>query len=99
MTDDKGAGEAYKQEYGDMEPDHPCVPDVWKNGFTAGRKSAEKDLKELLEMVDEFRSSIWWNGGLKFVKDFEDSLDSWKKARGIDRASDHVEAYDHAGLD
>jgi len=49
-----------------------------------GRKAAEKEFKELLEMVDEFRSSIWWNGGLKFVKDFEDSLDSWKKARGIE---------------
>lgn len=49
MTDDKGAGEAYKQEYGDMEPDHPCVPDVWKNGFIAGRKAERERCARIAE--------------------------------------------------
>jgi len=49
-----------------------------------GRKAAEKDFKELLELLNKFRSAVWWNGGLEWVVEFEDAFDAWKKARGIE---------------
>jgi hypothetical protein len=52
--------------------------------YAEGRKSMEKDFKELLELVNRFRHSSRYSGGLKWIIDFEQEFDAWKKARGIE---------------
>lgn len=83
MTDDKGAGEgpyyhilASNKEW--------CVFACPKCAYDKGRKSVEKDFKELLELANRFRHSSRYSGGLKWVIDFEQEFDAWKKARGIE---------------
>lgn len=52
--------------------------------YAEGRKVAEKDFKELFELVNRFRYSGRSSVGLKWVIDFEHKFDAWKKARGIE---------------
>jgi proteasome lid subunit RPN8/RPN11 len=81
MTDDKVAGE---EEY-----THKCSAVVceicgFNRGYAEGRKAAAQDFRELLEMVNRLRHNGRYNGGLKWVVDFEQEFDAWKKARGIE---------------
>lgn len=69
MTDDKVASEAYKQEYGDMEPDHPCVPDVWKNGFNAGRKAERERFFKALDGLLEDNGGLTTHECLQILRD------------------------------
>jgi hypothetical protein len=52
--------------------------------YAEGRKAAAQDFRELLEMVNRLRHNGRYNGGLKWVVDFEQEFDAWKKARGIE---------------
>lgn len=40
----------FEKRFGGMTPDHPCVPDVWMNGFEAG-KSSRDGLRKALEKI------------------------------------------------
>ena len=46
--------------------------------YAEGRKSMEKDFRELLELADRLKFS-----GSYFPDGLEDEFDAWKKARGI----------------
>jgi hypothetical protein len=40
----------FEKRFGGMTPDHPCVPDVWMNGFEAGKESRD-GLRKALELI------------------------------------------------
>lgn len=54
------------------------------SGYADGRKAMEEDFQELLEIANRIRKSSRYSGGLKWVVDFENEFDDWKKARGIE---------------
>lgn len=56
--------------YDDHEGDD-CVGYARGQGVIAGRKAAEKDLKDLLRMANKLRG-------------FDAVFDAWKKARGLE---------------
>lgn len=47
--------------------------------YAEGRKAAEKDFQELLELADRLKFS-----GSYFPDGLEDEFDAWKKARGLE---------------
>ena len=77
MTDDKGAGEvAYT-----ATPDDKYINAIKAQAYAEGRKSMEKEFKELLDLANGmFDRIIEGRSCAKAVKDF----DAWKKARGIE---------------
>jgi hypothetical protein len=43
----------FEKRFGGMTPDHPCVPDVWMNGFEAGKESRDGLRKAVVDMMLE----------------------------------------------
>jgi hypothetical protein len=79
MTEDKGAGE---EEY--THNDVECSAVVceicgFNRGYAEGRKSMEKDFKELLDLANRLRPLA-----MGYFEPIAREFDDWKKARGIE---------------
>ncbi len=91
MTDDKRAGEwAVNNPYDHEDCDSDfggcgdkCKRGAYENGYTDGRKAAEKDLEELLEMTEYVVDRIGDSGPFGQMHALE-KFRAWKKARGIE---------------
>ena len=62
--------------------DDKYIQAIKAQAYAEGRKSMEKDFKELLRLADGMRS--WCNVKEKWAMIWGRQFDDWKKARGVE---------------